>query len=212
MISSVTSSLATGSRLLEFIPKCCSAVLFRCHFLVDKVRHVAYSSFVAGSGAYHCGWGTAELSGAMTNTGLNKGYKLAPSLNYQIIHGTFIGATGVCGVLEGLNSFGWINYGKIATTVCSAGSIFFLYANIAALEESVRIYEELQKHEIEGGLVEQEKNAFRKCAAIWGILSNLGYIVATACVLFGASTAMAFVFGVIGTLSGAFKFICDMLL
>ena len=71
----------------------------------------------------------------------------------------------------------------------------------------MRVYEEIQKAEGEGrGIAE-----FQKQSNLLGIISNLGYIMATALILFGGSTAMALVLGVIGSFSGAMKILYDYL-
>lgn len=211
MITSV-SSLATYSQNLDFIPKYCKKLASTCVFLTEKVRQVAYPYIVASSGTYYCGQGASELVVAKKLDSNASDKAIEPKREYLITHGVLMGATGVCGILEGLNGFGAISYGKFAQSVCVAGSIFFLYANIANLEENIRVYHELMKNaDLPKGL-ERDHFIFQKSSVIWGILSNLGYIFATACLLFNASATMAFIFGVLGSFSGAFKFLCDCVL
>lgn len=204
-----------AARTLEFIPKYGTIVASRLSFLISKISRLAYPAYVASCGAYYTASGAYSLSTSLktpVKDVADKVNRLSPARDFLRIYGGFTLATGICGVLEALNSFGVINYGKFTNIVYALGSITFLYANLAALEENIRVFQVLQKTEVADHPNAHERLSMQKSSAIWGILSNMGYIVATACLLLGASSGMAFVFGVIGAFSSGFKMLYDFVI
>lgn len=201
------NSISVNSHHFANVSQFCKNLFNSSSGLAEKIQQIAYPYFTAGSGVYYCGSGGKEIYSATVGYAVEKRDVFSPSRLFQGIQGFFITATGVCGVAEAFNSFDLINYGGFTNSVYAAGNIFFLCANLVALEDAVRVYEEIQKAEGEG----REIAEFQKQSNLLGIISNLGYIMATALILFGGSTAMALVLGIIGSFSGAMKILYDYL-
>jgi len=210
--------LAPSRIFFESFPQYCSKVISEYGELSRKIHQITQPYFASCSGIYHCGYGTVELSKNIYALNLSAELlddievdSLAPSTTYLHLHGFLTVAAGVCSLFEGLSAFGVINFGEITGSICTAGSVFFLYANLIALEENIRVYEELLRKEVDNEM-DEEKLTIQKHAVIWGILGNLGYITATAILLLGGSTAMALIIGIIASFSNGFKVLCDFIL
>lgn len=177
-----------------------------------------YPYFITCTGLYHFGNGTSRISQTVelkTQDITQKTCKaaatvFAPSDYFLKMNGIFSTATGLCSVLEAFNHFGIINLGTVANLICTTGSLCFIYANVVALEENIRIFQEVKRSE--GNDQPDSQANLRKQSAIFGILSNIGYILATALVLFSAPTALALVIGVVSSFSGGLKILSDLFL
>lgn len=179
----------------------------------EKALRTFYPYFITCTGLYHFGFGTSRISQGVHNETANKtasvaALNLSPSKKFLKIHGLFSTATGTCSLVEALHHFGVINLGAFTNLICTGGSLCFVYANITALEENIRIYKEVKKNE-EKYPENHQQNTWLKNGAIFGILSNIGYILATTIVLLGAPTAIALVIGLISSFSSGLKILHD---
>lgn len=174
------------------------------HPLADLIKKVAYPVFKATTSSYLASFGSFELS----RLNAARSSQMAADKAYLSTHGALITASGACGIVEMLDRCGIVTLGQeVSKALFMAGSLFFLMANIIALEENVRLYE------IAESLPPQDETTFwLRRSAVSGMLSNINYIIATATLLLGGPTAIALVIGAIGAMSGAFKILCDFVM
>lgn len=199
------------------MPQYFNRAAVECSSLYRKVEPLIYPCFAAGCGIFHCGYGAVELLQSHTTSQTQRisvasQEALSPSKDFLDLHGTLMTATGISSALEALNAFGVISYGELSSFICGAGSAFFLYANIFALEENIRVYQGLKAQELENTVLDQNKHDWQKFSAVWGIMSNIGYILATGALLFSAPTAIALAIGVCAAFSGGLKILSDFML
>jgi len=127
------------------------------------------------------------------------------SAKYLFAHGSLLIGAAACNAMDAAESFGMISLHKFSSSVLNAGNALFAYANFIALEENLRIYA-LAKE----SAPDDKAGSWLKHAAMFGILSNIGYITSTACVLFGASTAISVLIGLLSACCGGIKILCDI--
>jgi hypothetical protein len=178
--------------------------------LPKKVYDLALPYFKACSGAFFLGYGSFEIYSDLKRPPCTvESLSESPQL-YLKAHGSLLIATGACSAFETLHTFAYINLGRLFAAVSSVGSACFLFANLLAVEENISVYEKarstIPRNE------EEKSNLLWICqGAVWGILSNLGYIITTAMVVFGASTAVSLLIGVISACFGGLKILFDFL-
>ena len=194
----------------QIIFKCAAAV--ENSRIVDTVRKIAYPIFKATTSSYLLGFGSFEFSQTLINDHTTENQTihqsaLKSSKAYMYCHGGLIGSSGFCGILETVENFGIASLGSIGKGIFKAGNVFFLGANILALEENVRLYEAAVNSS--DTLTDKE---WHIRSAVSGIISNVGYILATSIFLLGGPAGIALAIGVIGASSGAFKILCDFIL
>jgi hypothetical protein len=179
--------------------------------LTKKIYEFCFPYFKSGSGFFFLGFGICETYHMLSDKkrlNLNTENKISP--NYLGLHGTLLIGAGICTEVESLHSFSVINLGSILSKISSAGGVLFLLANFVGLQANINMYEQGQNIDC----TTSEKNrqiAYWMCrSAVTGILSNLGYIIATAIALFGASTAIAVLIGIISSCFGGIKILFDL--
>ena len=208
--------MITSANSLSAIPHFFNRAITEGASLYRKIEPMIYPNFAAVCGTFYCGYGAIELLQSQTNSQTQRitavsQKTLSNSNEFLDLHGTLMMATGISSILEALNGFGVINYGELSNFICGAGSAFFLYANIFALEENIRAYQGLKAIELENAVLDQNKHNWQKFSAVWGIMSNIGYITATSALLFSAPTAIALTIGVVAAFSGGLKIVSDFM-
>jgi hypothetical protein len=132
--------------------------------------------------------------------------------NYYPLHGGLLIASGVCSAFEGAYFFKAIDLGKLFKPLQVAGGVTFLLAMILELEKNIQHFEMLSA---KASHADTEKEAasikWEKRATFTGILSNIGYILATSLTLFGLATGFALFIGVISACFGLMSLIFDYL-
>lgn len=129
---------------------------------------------------------------------------------YLNMHGGLMLSSGGFSLLDALQEFGLMSLGSIANVVSNVGSVLFLCANIIALEENVRLYHELKNTDWDKTNIDEKELQWLKQSTCWGILSNIGYIIATATLLFSSATSLALVIGLLSCLAGGIKILYDL--
>jgi len=177
--------------------------------ICERVQSVIIPYFKAGSSTFLCGFGSIEVHGSFSeNRSKNAPQKL---LSYSEMHGMLLLGAGFCNGLEALNDFSIVNLGKIYTPINIAGGFLFLFANLLSLEENITLYLKCQTTERDLSDIDRASFQTEQHSAIFGILSSLGYITATAFALFGASTTIALLVGVLSAFFGGLKILIDFL-
>ena len=182
-------------------------------FISDKMKNIALSCFKSGTCLYFSAFGGSELlqnfkRSAQETPLLNK--IVTYSSAYLNLHGGLMIGCGLASLLDVLHSFGVVNLGSLANAVNKAGNILFLSANIIALEEGVRLFEVIKKTEWSKTNIEEKELNWLKRSVFFGLLSNLGYCLTTASLLFGGSAAITLLIATFSCLSGGIKIIYDL--
>lgn len=134
-----------------------------------------------------------------------------PSKQYLNMHGSMFLGAGICYGIESLKHFFSNEFGKIFESLAKVGNAFFFFANLLALEENIRLYEYACKLDQTPAEDHKTNTFWLKQSAIWGILSNLGYIAFICVSALSSSASMALIIGVIAAFSGAIKIIADFI-
>lgn len=212
MFSAISSSLLQA---IEILPARSLDIILHSA-ISERIQKLAYPFFKGGSSLYLCSTGTAEIVQNITKKAedprisvLSK-QSLVPSNAYLNLHGGLMISSGSFSLIDLLHEFGVINIGSIANAVCTAGSVLFLCANIFALEENVRLYNEIENTDWAQTNIDEKELRWLKNAACFGIVSNLGYLVATAALLFGGATAITILIAVLSSLAGGIKILYEL--
>lgn len=200
MVSSLihTSSAIQTAFIPQAMPHPLISNLAGGSALAQKISGLLPASLKATWALIYCSQGSAEL--------INR--RKTAFADYQHSHGSLQVGAGLCNGMEALHEFKCINLGRLLSAVQKVGGALFLFANLVALEENISLYEDLRRT---GGREKPKELPWRLRAAITGILSNLGYIAATALTLFGSATTMALVIGILSACFGCLKILCDFL-
>lgn len=175
--------------------------------LSTKISVVADAIFLPGCAVFLGIQGLSEMFSARKAPSAPTNGLL--SHHYLQTHGSFLLGSGVCTGLDVLHKWEFINLGSLLKVFQGIGSFLFLYANVFALEKNINQYESLRQKISDHQPSPHEKWLLR--GALAGILSNLGYITATAAAVFGAATAIALLIGVISACFGNLKILYDFL-
>lgn len=192
------NSLSFGAKLSEF------------RTLASKVQEAIYPHFQISSSVYFFGMGSIEMFNVLYPSASDQKIKTIRNACLAVHGGLLIGV-GVSSALEALHSCGLICLGNLRNLVCFGGNLLFLTANLVALEENIRLYWHISVSDQMDMDKDQSKLFWEKQSIIWGILSNLGYITAAACLLFGGGTALALLIGVISSFFGGLKALHDFI-
>lgn len=203
-----------------------SSLIISDFTISDRIKNLAISIFKLSTSLYLGVFGTCELVqknmqadpqkvNGTSKTTLQK--VQSSSYAYLCIHGGLMTGSGVFGLLEALESFGVTSFGltsvgNVANGLGAAGNILFLGANIIALAENMRLYNDIKETDwtktniVEGELIWIEQSV------MWGIVSNLGYIVATASLIYHGMTALVLVVAALSCFAGGIKILYDLAL
>jgi hypothetical protein len=202
-------------RLLS-LSKLCVETVSVC-LISEKIKTAAMHCFKGSTSAYLCLFGTLELSQSIVekkmfeeeeNTALHK--VLNASKTYFPSHGGMLLGSGLCSLAEALHEFGVVNIGSIKGLMSSAANVLFLGANILSLKENIRLLHDLMTTDWTTTNIEKEELHWLKQSAFFGLVSNLGYIIATASLLYGGATPFTLVVAIFSCFSGGIKMVYDL--
>jgi hypothetical protein len=118
------------------------------------------------------------------------------------IHGGFYLGSGILNVLVGLETANLLNLRGIAPSLETAGWNLFLFANLFALEQHIKLYQS-------GCDLGGEAGHRIKVSAILGIANALGYVLGTLFIYFEQTSAIAIALSIFAVLAGTIKFFYD---
>lgn len=194
---------------------------------VERIQQIAALLFKAGSSLYLLSFGAYEtfhsrqaavpetcrrmtILQTPVETASRIGKEtLFPSTDFLDEHGKLMAASGCLYLLDILQDFGLVARGNLSDLFSTVGSAFFLCANVYALEENIRVYQEIDNTDRGIANVDPQELHWLKQAALWGAMSNVGYIIATASVLFNGATAVTLLIAILSCLAGGMKILCD---
>lgn len=182
---------------------------------IDKVRNITLP-FIKGFASIYLGiFGAVEIKQCVKRKNPEDNISLenrvlTASKAYLNLHGALIVGSGIFSLLDALHEFGLTTLSHTAEIISIAGNVLFLCANIIALEENVRLFNEIKQTDWAAKNIDANELHLLKQSAFWGILSNVGYIVGTANLLFGGATAITLVFLTLACLAGSVKILYDL--
>ena len=184
----------------------------------EKIKQIAIACFKACTSLYFGTFGTTELIQGThkkivsSDNYSNKTEALKSSKAFLNLHGSLM--LGCCSLtlIDALHAFGVIAMGSMATILSNAGSVLFLCANVFALEENIRLWNVLKDTDWSCTNITEKELAWTKQSTFWGALSNIGYILATASLLFSGVTAWTLIIAILSCFAGGVKMLCDLLI
>lgn len=183
---------------------------------VQKVYDICLSLFKGGSGLFFLGYGTKEiafdarqLTPSQWHLENKKKLAINTAAEYALAHGTLFAAAGICSILECLHYFSAVNLGQHLPIFSCFSAGLFLFANFVALEQNINLFVEAQEIIKEKVQSEIPNALIQMRSAFLGMISNLGYIMATAVAVMGASAGIAFLIGCVAACFGALKILHD---
>lgn len=215
----ITFPIVPKNPVVSFANHCFEAL--RNCTLSEKTRQLAIGCFKVGASLYLGTFGTTELAHDfkkkqfIDDPGQKKvddiGKQTLKSPNpYLNLHGGLMLGSGLFGLLDALHTFGIVHLGTIGRAVGAAGSLLFLAANVIALEENARIFNELQDTTETTG--DKKERHWLKLSAFLGCISNIGYIITTATLLFSGLTAFTLLAALLSCSAGGLKILFDLLI
>lgn len=120
----------------------------------------------------------------------------------SLMHGLFYFASGALCAVGELELNQWINIGGMGARCIQFGWTFFLFANLFALEQNLKLYHSASQ-------LKQPINSRLQLSAALGIMNNLGYVCSTVFSIFNGTLALAIVLGALVIVSGTIKFFVD---
>lgn len=180
----------------------------------EKIKIIANGIFKSGTSSYFCAFGIMELflgivkKEADETITLNKITEV--SSNYFNVHGGLMFGCGLLSLADALHDFGIINLGSILNAVSHAANVLFLGTNILALKENVRLFHELRDIDRAQTNIDEKELHLRKQSVFFGITSNIGYIIATASLLYSGATALTIIIILFSCFSGGIKILYDL--
>jgi len=168
----------------------------------EKIAKFVLPYFSAGCSFFLFSQGVLELFYSQ---------KAQSSREYLQAHGGLLVGSGFCTGVTYLHTKSIVNLGILLPIIQTVGSVLFLYAHLVALDENMTTLERLRNTSICNNPQKEHLLNLQKRSAIFGILSNLGYIAATALALFGATATGALVIGIIAACFGGLKMLHDLL-
>lgn len=184
----------------------------------EKIQRLALFCFKSMTNLFLGICGASEVAQLIRKTpstpkmGLVRKRSFSPPDAYLTIHGGLMIGSGSLSLFAVLNEFRILNLHTMGSFVAAGGNFLFLGANIFALEENLRLFQELNKKDWKQPTIETTELNGMKRSAFWGILSNLGYILATTALLFNIATGIAIVIIILSGLAGGIKILYDLFL
>lgn len=132
------------------------------------------------------------------------------NIKFNMAHGTLYTASGVIGFVPALQRLGYLDIGAgLIVPLEALGNVVFGFASLVALIQNIKLYKAASKMAKSDSLPEQEAAQMIKKSAVMGIISSLSYILTAITLIFSASTAIAFLFGIIAVITGCLKILYD---
>lgn len=188
-------------------------------FSYERIQQIAAPLFKIGSSLYLSSFGTIEIFQSLKTTPQKKEAlktevlakaQLSSSAYYLDEHGKLMLGSGCCYLLDMLQDFGVVTCGKLVHLFSTAGSVLFLCANVYAIEENIRLYQEIESTDWTKTNIDAQELRWLKSSAICGMMSNIGYIAATTALLFNGATAITLLVALFSCFAGGVKILCDL--
>lgn len=184
--------------------------------VIEKIENITLPYFKSLASFYLGVFGTLEIKQCVQkknpeNITRLEYRTLSASKAYLNLHGALLVGSGIFSMVDALHEFGLLGLSRTAEIISIAGSVLFLGANIIALEENVRLFNEIVNTDWSTRNVDAKELDLLKLSTFWGILSNIGYIAATASLLFSGATTITLVLGALSCFAGGVKIIYDLL-
>ena len=211
----ISSSLCLANKL-QSISKFANNTVSAC-MVSDKIKAAAAVIFKSCTSLYLCVFGTVELGQNIKKNDLPE--KLVAtqdkvsqsSAAYLNLHGSLLLCSGFFGLMDALQGFGLMNFRSLSQAISAASGTLFLCANLIGLEENVRLLTDLINTDWSKTNINDQELKWMKQSAFWGLLSNLGYIVMTASLLFSGATAATILIAAFSCCAGGIKILIDLL-
>lgn len=206
---SFAASLSSATKLISH-----SSVGFT---ISDKIKKIAIPCFKAATSLYFFTFGGSELAQNLIKknikiqTDTSEFKKILPLKSYLNLHGVLMFGSGIFCLIDALDEFGVNTLGYMANIASLAGSVLFLCANIIALEENVRLIQVLKETDWSKTNIDEKELDWLKRSSFFGAVSNIGYIIATASLLFSGATTAAIVIAVLSCCAGGIKILSDLM-
>jgi len=195
----------------------CIEIVSACQ-ISERIKKIADGCFKVGTSSYLCSFGILELYHNRSHRKKEGSEKEEVTLNkvvtastvYFNLHGGLLVGCGLFSLVDALHEFGVLNLGSIGNALGSATNVMFLCANIIALEENFRLINELKETDWTKTNIAKDELCWMKRSAFLGFVSNLGYIITTASLLFSGTTALTILIALFSSFSGGIKIIYDL--
>lgn len=184
--------------------------------LSERVKTLAISCFKGGTCAYLCLFGNLELyqniiakkTEEIQNSTLCKVTSLSKA--YFNVHGGLLLGCGLLSLADLLHEFGVLNLGPIENIVNVGTNVLFLCASILALKENIRVLYELKNLDKTAANLDEKELHWIGQSAFFGLISNVGYIIATASLIFNGATTFTILAAIFSCFFGGIKVIYDI--
>lgn len=213
MLSTIASSPLLATATHRFAAPCLNFI--KTVAGSDKIQALAARLIQGCSSLYLSSYGTFELSKSRSTSEATKADSvgtavLAPSQSYLTAHGGCLLSSGLCYLTDLLNKLGIIARPELSSLLCTVGNVAFLCANICALDENLRMYTLITETDWTNTNIDPRELQWLKKSTCWGIVSNVGYIIAMCSVLFGHVTAITLLIAILACLAGGMKILYDV--
>jgi hypothetical protein len=198
-----------------FLSKQCLETVSTC-LRSEKIKTIANGIFKGGTSSYFCAFGIMELFLGIVKKEANETEVITlnkiteVSSHYFNLHGGLMFGCGLLSLADALHDFGIINLGSILNAVSHAANVLFLGTNILALKENIRLFHDLRDTDRTQINIDEKELHLRKQSVFFGIASNIGYIIATASLLYSGATALTILIILFSCFSGGIKILYDL--
>lgn len=128
---------------------------------------------------------------------------------YHTIHGALYLASGLCAAVASLHDLKVFDLGPAVGIINKVELGTFLAASLMGLYSNVKDYQNAKVLPANPTADQIEASKRKKTSAILGIISCVSYILNVALLFMGQLAAVAFVIGILGTLTGFIKMLYD---
>lgn len=200
---------------LSLFSASCNHIISSCQ-IPKKLQSIANNCFKGGTSAYLCLFSSLELYQGIISTRKmdNKETTIDKIANasklYFNSHGGLLLGCGLFSLADALQDFGLVNFHFYGNIVSICANVLFLGASILALKENIRQFLELKKIDCKKMNIDEKELNLMKRSAFFGIISNLGYTIATASLLYNDATAFAIMIAIFSCFSGGIKIFYDI--
>lgn len=131
------------------------------------------------------------------------------SVKYNIIHGSLFLASGVCAVTASLHDLGAYSLGKAVDVVNTVENWTYLVGSVLGLCYFTERYRQATELPPNATPEQIEIARRKKTSAVMGIIGCVTWIVNIALTFIGGLATLAFVIGILATLTGFVKILYD---
>ena len=177
--------------------------------LTKKISYLVTPYYNGGSAAFFGSQGSYELFQAIQKQNANTVSQLIAPTHYYPLHGSLLVGYALCSTSLALHGFKVIQLGTWVKPLQAFGGACFLLASLLELQKNILRFNTLREKEKSGPIENQKAHDGQKKAALFGIISNAGYILSTVLTIFGISLGLALFVGVISAFLGLLNFLYD---